>query len=348
LKDWEEILLSPDAPLREALLRIDRAGSQMALVVDSERILLGTLSDGDIRRALLRGADLSFPVGKAMHRKPTTIPSGSLRDEALAVMRREGLHQVPVVDGQNRVVGLEVVGDFLLPSYRENWVVVMAGGTGSRLKDLTTSKPKPMLEVGGRPLLETLLESFVSQGFRRFYFAVNHLADVIEEYFGAGEKWKIDIRYLREEQRMGTAGALSLLPDRPDSPFIVTNADLLVKLDYQEMLDRHIDEQASATMAVREYEFQIPFGVVIEAENLIRTIDEKPIHRSLVCAGIYVLAPETLDFVPKSFTDMPELFEKLIASGQPTRCHRVDGYWLDIGRPPDYARAKLEFRDVFG
>lgn len=348
MKSWERVLVGPDTVLRDALIRIDQAGTQMALVVDDSRRLLGTLSDGDIRRALIKGLTLEDPVERAMHASPATVRAGESRQATVSLMKRLGLHQVPIVAENGVIVGLEIMDDFFVPPVRDNWVIVMAGGLGSRLKELTLSMPKPMLKVGDRPLLETILRTYIDQGFRRFYLAVNYRADVIESHFRDGAELGVEIRYLRESKRMGTAGALSLLPQRPNLPVFVANGDLLVKLDYTEMLEEHIAAGAAATMAVREYEFQIPYGVVQEGDGVIHRIEEKPIHRSLVSAGMYVLSPEVLDLLrPDEYLDMPALFEHIITRKMRTRCYRVSGYWIDVGHVSDYEKANRDYPEIF-
>jgi dTDP-glucose pyrophosphorylase len=348
MKSWEQALVGPQTPLRDVLATIDRAGCQMALVVDANRRLLGTLSDGDVRRGLLRGLDLSNPAASAMHTTPTCAKAGDPGHTILSTMRRLGLHQIPVLDGDGIVVGLETVDDYLTRPVRDNWVVVMAGGLGSRLSELTRDTPKPMLRIGSRPLLETIVRSYAEHGFRRFWFAVNYKAEQIERHFGDGSALGVDVRYLRERERMGTAGALGLLPKLPNAPILVTNADLLTKEDYGYMLDRHVESGADATMAVRDYEMQVPFGVVREREGCIEAIDEKPVQRFVVAAGMYVLSPQALELVPRGQPiDMPSLFEMMVRAGLRTRCHHTDGYWLDIGRLPDYERAILDYDEVF-
>lgn len=348
MKNWKSTLITPGTTLRGALETINEVGCQMALVVDDEQRLLGTLSDGDARRALLRGQTLADPVSEAMHRTPTVVKAEDDREARLGLMKRLGLHQLPVVDADGRVVGLEVVDDYLNAPEREEWVVIMAGGLGSRLKELTRETPKPMLTVGSRPILETIIRSFAEQGFRHFYLAVNYKAEQIEAHFGDGSRFGIHVHYLREKERMGTAGALSLLPAVPNRPFIVTNADLLTKEDYCAMVDRHVAEAADATMGVRKYEMQVPFGVVREEGGRISGIEEKPVNRFVVSAGMYVLSPSMLELVPHgTFFDMPSLFDAAIAQGLRARCHHVDGYWLDIGRPADFEQANNDFHEVF-
>lgn len=348
MKNWEETLIAPVATLREALNRIDQTGCQIALVVDEQQRLLGTLSDGDVRRALLKGLDLAGSVALAMHVAPTCAQAGENRREILATMRRLGLHQIPVVNAAGVVVGLETVNDYLAPIIRPNLVVIMAGGLGQRLEALTQDMPKPMLKVGPRPLLESIVRSYADQGFRHFVLAVNYKAEQIESYFGDGSNLGVDIQYLREKQRLGTAGALSLLQDVPTLPLVVTNADLLTKEDFGAIVDSHIGSDAAATMAVRDYEMQVPFGVVRTEDERIVAIEEKPKHHFQVSAGIYVLSPQALAYIPRNqYFDMPSLFECLIAAGKRCRCQPIHGYWLDIGRVSDYERANLDFAEVF-
>ncbi len=349
MKHWEDTLVVPGQSIREALLKIDTTGGKLALVVDETHRLLGTVSDGDIRRALLKGLALSDTIEKCMCRDPRTARVGDCPEMILATMRREKLHQVPILDELNRVVGVEILDDYLaLPATRENWVVLMAGGLGTRLGELTKNLPKPMLQVGDKPLLETILCNFVDQGFHNFYLTVNFMAEVIEAHFGHGERFGAHIRYVRETQRMGTAGSLSLLPEIPTEPLIVANGDLLADIDYAHMLDSHVDNEAVATMGVSEYELQIPYGVVHEQNGVIRLIEEKPLHKSLISAGVYVLSPAALTHVPQGERfDMPSLFDALIQKGQKAAAYKVHGYWLDIGRIHDYQKANEDIATMF-
>lgn len=341
-------MVAPSLAMREALQTINEIGCQMVLVVDSDRRLLGTLSDGDVRRALLQGITLATSVSEIMCTMPTIAYSYDDRETRLGLMKRLGLHQLPIVDSEGHVVGLEVVDDYLQVSIREEVVVIMAGGLGTRLKDLTHEKPKPMLNVGPRPILETIVRSFSQQGFRRFYIALNYKADQIEAHFGDGSKFGIEVHYLREKQRMGTAGALSLLPAELSHPIVVTNADLLTQADYRAMIENHVATGADATMGVRKYEMQVPFGVVDEKDGRIFRIYEKPIHHFMVSGGIYVLSPSVLKLVPSDqFFDMPTLFDSITKRGLYARSHHIDGYWIDIGQPSDFERANHDFNNVF-
>jgi dTDP-glucose pyrophosphorylase len=348
MKDWQKALITPQMTLRDALLTIDEATSQIAVVVDERGRLLGTLTDGDARRGLLRGLTLNDPISEVMHFNPICVRETDSRHSVIGLMREKGLHQIPMVDADGVVVGLEVVDDFLVTRTRENWVIIMAGGLGTRLKELTQNTPKPMLPVGPKPLLETILLDYASQGFRKFYLAVNYRAEQIEAHFGDGSKFGVEVRYLHERERMGTAGGLSLLPDVPEAPFIVTNADLLTNQDFGDLVRRHAETGADATMAVRNYEMQVPFGVVQEDNGCIHAIVEKPVQRFTVSAGIYVLSPQVLSLIPENcYFDMPSLFEEIFRVGMKARCYSIDGYWLDIGRLDDYNQANVDFAKVF-
>jgi len=347
MKNWEHILISPSATLREALAVIDRGAIQIALVVDDERRLLGTLSDGDVRRALLRGAPLESATHLAMQASPTTAPVGSPRAVQLKLMQSRGIHQLPLTrDGV--VMGLSTLDELVAQPIRATRVVIMAGGLGSRLRDLTKDTPKPMLKVGARPLLETLILSFAEQGFRRFSLAVNYKAEVIENHFGDGASFGVEVEYLREQQRLGTAGALSLLAAPPQEPFVVTNGDLLMKEDFGRMVDDHIAADACITVGARRYEMQVPFGVITEEAGRVSGIQEKPVHAYQVSAGIYVLSPRALKLVPSAaYFDMPSLLHAAIAEREHVRTHMIEGYWLDVGRLADYERANVDFDAVF-
>jgi len=348
MKGWNETLVASTATLREALDCINRTGCQIALVVDADRRLLGTLSDGDARRALLNGLALDSNVVDAMHKTPTCAHHDDDRQAILATMRRLSLHQIPVLDTSGIVVGLQTVDDFLASPTRPNMVVIMAGGLGRRLDELTKDIPKPMLRVGPRPLLESIVRNLASQGFSKFLIAVNYKAEQIEQHFGDGREFGVEIAYLREDRRLGTAGALSLLPSRPELPIVVTNADLLAQEDFGAIVDQHVESGAEATMAVRDYEMQVPFGVVRAEDERILAIEEKPKHNFLVSAGIYVLSPSALDAIPSGeYFDMPSMFDSLILRGAHCRAQPIRGYWLDIGRLPDYERANREFSEVF-
>lgn len=345
---WKEVLLSPHTSLREAVQIIDDNATQIVLVVDENRLLLGSITDGDIRRAILKGTGLAETVQSVMNTMPTTAREDESRENILAEMKRKTLHQMPLVDQDGRVVGLVTLDELINTPAKKNRVVLMAGGLGSRLRPLTNECPKPMLHVGGKPLLETILINFIEHGFCHFYISIRYMSEVVKSYFGDGSRWGVDISYLYEDQRLGTAGALSLLPKKPAEPIIVMNGDLLTKVNFSQLLDFHTEHNADATMCVREYDFQVPYGVVKIDKYRIIGIDEKPTHRFFINAGIYVLEPSTLDLIsPNTFFDMPSMFEVLIEKKKETVVFPVREYWLDIGHMADFDRANGEYMAVF-
>lgn len=349
MKDWQRSLVGPSQTLRDALKAIDATGSHMALVVAEDRRLLGTLSDGDIRRWLIDGGSIDDPAEGVYHTTPVTGSGDDPSERHFSLMRSKGLAQLPLVDADNRVVGMVTLDDYLLAPERRQPVVIMAGGLGTRMGELTKNVPKPMLKIGERPILQTVIEEFRAQGFRNFYLAVNHLADQIVGHFGDGRAFGVSISYLRESSRMGTAGALSLLPHELNEPVVVTNGDILLKENVGLVLEHHIERGAAATLLCRDYQMQVPFGVVTERDGSIADIVEKPIHNFVVNAGVYILSPPVVRLVPPNqFFDMPDLFRTCIAQGLDVLCHRTEGYWLDIGRVPDFERAKRDFGEVFG
>ena len=348
MNGWQSVLVGPDVTIRKSVEVLDASALQIVLVVNEARRLLGTVTDGDIRRGILKGVSLEEPVSSVMNTEPTVARTNQGSESILAAMRLRQLHQIPVLDEAGVVRGLETLDQLLRSGRRENRVVLMAGGIGSRLRPLTNDTPKPMLRVGDRPLLETILENFIEYGFHRFHFSVNYMADVIKDHFRDGSRWGVSIDYLHEDERLGTAGALRLLPERPTESLLVMNGDLLTKINFGHLLDFHGAHAAKGTMCVKEYELQVPYGVVNIDNHRITGVDEKPVKRFFVNAGIYVLEPDALDQVPGAgYFDMPSLFEKMIACGSETAAFPVREYWLDIGQMADYDRANGEFMKVF-
>lgn len=339
--NWRKALLQPHATLHDAIRVLNDAALRIALVATADDVLVGTITDGDIRRGLLRGLDLQSPIDSVIHRDAVVVPPGLDRDAVVHLMQANKLQQVPVVDAQRRLLDLytwENVGGTVA---RPHMMIVMAGGEGTRLRPHTAACPKPLLPLNGKPMLQHILERAKGEGFSHFVFAINYLGHMIEEHFGDGRQWQVQIDYLREDRPLGTAGALSLLDSRPSIPFLVTNGDVLTHVDYGALLDFHCRQEAVATMAVRLQEWQSAFGVVRTKGLEIVGFDEKPIIRHFVNAGIYVLQPEALDVLDGiSPCDMPVLFNRLRDKGQRTLVYPMHEPWLDVGRPEDYLAAQ--------
>ena len=348
MKDWKKVLVAPTTSILAAIKIIDESAAGIVLVVDETYHLLGTITDGDVRRAILGGIQLTEPASSIMNHNPTVAAINDDREAILIRMKQKDLKQIPILDDNGCVVYMEVLSELIKTTERENWVVLMAGGMGKRLYPLTDDCPKPLLKVGDKPILETIIQNFIDYGFSRFYISVNYKAEMIEEYFGDGSKWEVEIKYLREKERMGTAGALSLLPETPTKPLLVMNGDLLTKVNFAHLLDFHKEHNSDATMCVREYKLQVPYGVVQIDKHRLIGIVEKPMQQFFVSAGVYVLEPDILQFIPHSeFFDMPNLFDELIHQQRETAVFPVREYWLDIGRIDDFERANGEFGEVF-
>ncbi|WP_263810683.1 nucleotidyltransferase family protein [Salinibacter pepae] len=346
--DWTQIAIRPDQTIREALAVIDEGGIQVALVVNEQEQLQGVATDGDIRRGILDEIDLDAPVRTVMNEDPVTARPQEDWQSLIDRMRARRVHQIPVVDDDGRMARIEVLDDLLDPDARSNPIVLMAGGLGTRLRPLTEDCPKPLLEVGEQPILETILEGFIAHGFHRFYISVNYMSGMIEDYFGDGSDWDVDITYLHEQKRLGTAGPLSLLPERPEETVIVMNGDLLTKLNFAHLLNFHHEHESTATMCVREHETQVPYGVIETEEQFMTGLEEKPTERYFVNAGIYALEPETLNLIPDGeFFDMTELFEQLVEQKQSVTVFPVREYWQDVGQKEDFRRVNGEYEEVF-
>lgn len=348
MRRWNDVLVKPDTTILKAIEIIDASSLQIAMVVDESGRLCGTVTDGDVRRGLLKGIGLEMPVSLIMFCEPTVAASHESRENIMATMKLKQLRQIPIVDHLGCVIGLDVWDELITIQERDNIVVLMAGGLGTRLGELTKNCPKPLLPVGNKPVLETILENCIEYGFKKFYISVNYRADMLKDYFRDGSRWGVDIRYLEEDQRLGTAGALGLLPEQPEKPLLVMNADVLTKINFKHLMDFHHEHQSLATMCVREYEFQVPFGVVTVDNHRLTGISEKPVQRFFVNAGIYVLNPESIALIPRnSYFDMPSLFEKLLAQQAQASVFPIHEYWLDIGRIDDFDRANGEFAQHF-
>lgn len=339
--DWRVVSVPPEAPVRAAMQAVDRGRLGMALVVDPETRLRGTVTDGDLRRAILAGVGLDATVERIMNRKFTAVPAETSVAHVLQLMHDRSIKQVPVVDSESRVVGLYFLPDLVEPVVRPNWAVVMAGGQGQRMRPLTSEIPKPMLPVGNRPLLESTISLLVQHGFRRVFVAINYRGEQIQTHFGAGDRFGCEIVYLEEAEPLGTAGALSLLPERPADALLVVNGDLLTDVDLSALIDYHAETGCAATQCVREHAFHIPFGIVECVDGEVCRIDEKPVHRYLINAGIYVLSPLLVGSVPPSEQcSMIELLERARRQGYRVAAFPIRERWADIGAPEDYLWAQ--------
>lgn len=344
----KELLITQEFTIKEALKVIDKGTKRIAIVVDSSNKLLGTLNDGDIRRALLNDKTLDTKIIDVYHKNPSVCSIHDTKETIIKTAIKNKVYQIPIVDDEYKLVDVEDLATLLSIQTRKNKVIIMAGGLGTRLKPLTDNIPKPLLKVGSKPILETIIENFSNYGFKDIIISVNYKADMIKNYFKDGSKFGVNIEYIEENKRLGTAGALSLLKQEINEPFFVMNGDLLTNINFEHLLDFHGFGNSIATMCVREYEHQVPYGVIQIRDNKIESIEEKPINKFFVNAGIYILSPKVLEFIPDNkFYDMPTLFQELINNQLNVLSFPIHEYWLDIGRIIDYEKANNEYSNIF-
>lgn len=335
-------ILTEESTLQDAIKSLDSGGIGFLAFVDQSGVLLGILTDGDLRRGILEQKTQLIEI---INKTPTTKSFQTSPVELIALLKKSHRRHMPLIDEDNIYKGVFSLDDVEFVT-KKNAVVIMAGGLGKRLGELTKETPKPMLNVGDRPMLRHLVEQFRDQGFRQFIFCLNYKKEVVREYFGSGEKFGVKIDYIVEDKRLGTAGALSLIETELTCPFFVINADVLTNTDFNRLLEFHEEKNNTATMCVRIYEQQVPYGVItVDAYSNIKSIKEKPHFSFNVNAGIYVLDPEVLSHIPKNtYFDMPILFERLMVNA---RCsaYNLQDYWLDIGQKADYIKANSDMSD---
>jgi len=339
------IFLSSSATIQEALSVINTGAVKIALVVSDNNQLLGTLSDGDIRRGLLRKKTLDDTIEDVYFKNPITANESDSREELLRLCSMGRIGQVPILGKNKQIINLFVLDEGLSQRQYDNTVVLMVGGLGARLMPLTEDTPKPMLKLGNKPILQTIVEGFSKHGFTNITMCLGYKSSVIRDFFQDGSRFGVNIDYIVEKQRMGTAGALALLKEKPCKSFFVMNGDLLTRVNYEQMLDYHESHGSKATMCVRKYDIEVPYGVVdVDEENIV-SIEEKPIHNFFVNAGIYLLEPNCIDLIPEDkFYDMTLLFEQLMAENNKVISFPLQEYWLDIGNHSDFTKAKKDIK----
>ena len=338
------LVVSPAASIRETLEAITKNSRQAVVVVDADGRLAGLVTDGDLRRAILRGVSLDAPIPQAMNPRPTVASATIDRGEALSLMRARRMRHLPLVDGGGRVVDVLLLEELLETGRIPNHAVLMAGGDGKRLRPLTDAVPKPLLRVGGKPLLEVLMERLRAAGVRTFHITVRHKSELIEEHFGDGSRHDVTIRYIREDEPLGTAGALTLLSETPRDPFFLVNGDILTKCDFGGMLAFHRRAGADVTVGTVRQQIDLQYGVVEVEGDRLTTLSEKPRLDLRINGGIYVIEPSVLSRIPRERVfDATDLVRLLLEEGRHVAAFPIRDYWLDVGRLDDFHKAD---RDV--
>jgi len=345
MKNYKNLLLRESSTIKEALKIIDSGAIKIGVVVNENEKLVGTVTDGDIRRGILNNLSLDDAIDSVVCKTPTVCKIDDSKEKILEIAADKKLYQIPIIDSKGKLVGIEEVDELLKPKYKRSKVVLMTGGLGTRLRPLTNEIPKPMLKVGDKPLLESIILGFKKYGFIEIILSVSYKSEIIENYFGDGSNFGVNIKYIHENKRMGTAGALNYMSELLNEPFFVMNGDLLTNINFEHMMDYHIENSSVATMGVRKYDFQVPYGVVKSKGVDIKSIEEKPVHNFYVSGGVYVLDAQVLDFVPENeFFDMPTLFEKVIDKNLKCISFPIREYWLDIGNHLDFSQAQIDIK----
>jgi dTDP-glucose pyrophosphorylase len=336
----EKYCIEPGVSILDAMKKINDAAIATVAVCEGGKVL-GLLTDGDLRRAIIGGASLTDPIAEYYTKKFISVGPDALRADVLELMQARVIEQIPIVDENGALKGIHTMHSILGHGTKPNWAVIMAGGKGTRLGKLTENTPKPMLKVAGRPILERLVLHLVSYGIRHIYLAVNHLSHVIEDYFGDGSTWGCSIEYLREDEPLGSGGALSLLPEQPQHPLILMNGDLLIEADLAQMLMFHEAHDFYATMGVHYYSHEVPFGCLETEQNRIVALEEKPVLTKTINGGVYVLSADAVQNVPNaSFFPITSLFEKALSENRSCGAYPLDGDWVDVGLPEQLRQAR--------
>lgn len=341
------VVISSEAPISEAIAQLEHAGTGALLLCDDDRVFRGLLTDGDVRRAILRGISFDKPCETIANMSPVVAPQDCTPNEALSLMdhsREFVLNHLPVVDEERRLTGLLLRSDFVTNERLALSAVIMAGGFGTRLKPLTDGLPKPMLPMGGRPLLELTIQRLRDAGIRRVNVTTHYLAEAITSHFGDGKAFNVEISYVNEDRPLGTAGSLKFMQEC-DDPLLVINGDILTEVDFRTMLSYHREHGADATVGVRQYDLQLPYGVVDCDGPRVRSVQEKPTLKFLVNAGIYLIEPTVRRYIPSGHRfDMTDLIDRLVDKGRHVVSFPIVEYWLDIGQKADYERAQQYVR----
>jgi dTDP-glucose pyrophosphorylase len=340
-------LINPNCTVREVLEKLNIGGKGIILVVDDKGKLIGTITDGDIRRAILKGVSLEHSIDDIIHYNPICVKSSATKDEIKDIFIRKAVKQIPVVDENRVVVDLISINDILLPEGKDNPVIIMAGGLGTRLKDLTQKVPKPMLKVGQDPILQHIINNFKQYGYNKILISVNYKAEIIENYFQDGYAYGVKIEYIKEKKRLGTAGGIRLAKDYLDKPFFVINGDIFTNLNFDNMMKFHLENNFDITIGTKKYSYQIPYGVIETNDNMVINIKEKPEEEYLISGGIYCLNPEVIGLIPnEQYYEITDLINDCIEKGLKVGNYEIEDYWMDIGKLEDYDKVNSYMKEI--
>ena len=344
----DKYCIQATATIKEAMKVIDKNLTGGALVVNENNELVGTITDGDIRRAILRGYNINEGIEGAYHRNFKFVTEEHSKKKAKEYMLSNKIRQVPVIDKDRKLTDLYFLDDIISYDKKDNYVFILAGGLGTRLRPLTETVPKPMLTVGDKPILELIIEQFKEFGFRNFIISLNYKGELIEEYFKDGKNFDVNIEYITETKRLGTAGSIALAKEKFTKPFIVINGDILTGIDFDKFLNHHTENNFHITVGVRNYEINVPYGVLVTDNMLIESLEEKPTYNFHINGGVYAVNPETIDHIrEEEVYNMTDLIEDAMNNNQKSGIYEITEYWTDIGHIDDYRKANCDIHKFF-
>ncbi len=355
---WQNSIVNPNASLRDVLKQISESGTLITCVTEkNSNMILGIITDSDVRKALLRGASLDECILNHINRNPMTANDKMPKNELIELAYRTSKREIPLVNDNNEFQDIFVLGvhDQILPeneiqssTHIKNYMFILAGGLGTRLKSVVNDRPKSLAIIGGKPILEIIIQFAERQGFRNFYISINYLAEQIETFLAQEKFSHLNINFIRESQKLGTAGSIGLVKAKIEDPIIVCNSDVLTHVDYQKVINYHIKNNADITCLVRPYQTQVPYGVANIQNNQIISIKEKPTLDFIVNAGMYVLSPKICEYInSEKYLDMPNFISEMIAIGNKVIPFMIFEYWIDVGAPEDYHKANNEYHLYF-
>lgn len=348
INNIEKILAYHYYSIEQALKLLDEGAKGIILVIDNERKLIGTITDGDIRRAILKGVKLDQKIGDIMQKEPIKVKQGTSIEEIKDVLIKNVIKELPIVDENDIIIDMITINDILLPPGKENPVIIMAGGLGTRLKDLTKEIPKPMLRVGSDPILQHIINNFKKYGYNKMFISVNYKSEIIENYFQDGYAYGVKIEYIKEYKRLGTAGGIKLAEEFIKKPFFVINGDIFTNLNLENMMDFHIENNFDITVGTRKHSFQIPYGIVNTEKKYIIGMTEKPTIDYLINAGVYCLNPKIISLIPEDkYFEITDLIDICIKDGLKVGSYEIKEYWMDIGRIEDYDKVNKDVYNLF-
>lgn len=343
----EKILVHTEYSIKQALEILDAGAKGIILIVDKDKKLIGTVTDGDIRRAILNGISLDKKIKEIIHENPVKVVEGTSIEEAKKIIIKNAIQHLPIINKDNIVIDMITLNDIILPKGKDNIVVIMAGGLGTRLKDLTKEIPKPMLQVGDNPILHHIINNFKEYGYNKIIISVNYKSEIIENYFQDGCAYGVKINYIKENKRLGTAGGIRLAKNYINEPFFVINGDIFTNLNFEKMMEFHIKNKFDITVGTRRYSSTIPYGVIEEKKNNIIGLKEKPTVDYLINGGVYCLNPELIKYIPEDkYFEITDLIDLCIKKGLKVGSYEINEYWMDIGKIEDYNKVNNDIYDL--